>query len=89
VSNYGLLKTGVDIEILPNIFATLRANIGFYTNSKDDFIDFIKTSPLKSYMKGYCAGIRANTVLGPVNIMYGDNDYDGDIRWYVSVGFPF
>ncbi len=89
VANYGLLKTGMDIEFLPNIYFTLRANIGFYTNSKDDFVDFIKTSPLRSYMKGYCAGLRANTILGPVNIMYGDNDYDSDIRWYISIGFPF
>ncbi len=89
VPNYGLLKTGIDLQIAPRAYLTARANIGFYTQSKDDFIDYIKTSPLKSYMKGYCAGIRINTLLGPINIMYGDNDYDGNVRWYISVGYPF
>ena len=89
VPNYGLLKTGIDLQIVPRVYLTARANIGFYSQSKDDFIDYIKTSPLKSYMKGYCAGIRANTLLGPVNIMYGDNDYDGNVRWYISIGYPF
>lgn len=89
VPNYGLFKAGLDFEIIPNIYITTRANIGFFTQTKDEVIDFVKYSPLKSYLKGFCTGIRANTVIGPVNIMYADNDFDGKIRWYVSIGYPF
>ncbi|HAF29232.1 MAG TPA: hypothetical protein DCG75_09320 [Bacteroidales bacterium] len=89
VPNYSLLKAGIDLEILPRIYLSARANIGFFTQSKDEIIDYIKYSPLKSYLKGFCAGIRANTVIGPISIMYADNDFDGLIRWYVSVGYPF
>ncbi|PLX15618.1 MAG: hypothetical protein C0597_08650 [Marinilabiliales bacterium] len=89
VPNYGLLKASMDIQVLPRLYITSRANIGFYTQSKDDMIDYIKYSPLKSYLKGFWAGIRVNTIIGPVNIMYSDNDFDGEIKWYVNVGYPF
>ena len=89
VPNYGLLKTGIDIHIIPNIYLSSRANIAFFTESKDDMINYIENSSLKSYYTGYSFGVRANTIFGPVNVMYSDNDFDGKIRWYVSVGYPF
>lgn len=89
VPNYGLVKTTVDVQIVPRVYLSARANIGFYTNSIEDYLDFIQYSPLDSYLKGFCVGVRANTVVGPINIMYGDNDFDGKIRWYISIGYPF
>lgn len=89
VPNYGLIKVGFDIEIVPRIYMSARTNIGFYTASKNDMIDIIKNSPLEYYLKGYSIGLRANTVIGPVNLMYSDNDFDGKNRWYVSIGYPF
>ena len=89
VRNYGLLRAGIDIEVIPRIYITSRANIGFFTESNSELIDFVKNSSLKSYLKGYSVGLRANLLIGPVNILYGDNDFDGKNRWYVSIGFPF
>ena len=89
VPNFGILRLGIDLEIIPKVFLTSKANIGFYTQSKDDMVDFVLTSSLKSYLKGYSAGVRANTIIGPINILYGDNDFDGEIRWYISIGYPF
>lgn len=89
IPNYGLIKAGIDIKLFSDIYLTSRANMAFFPESKDDMLDYVKNSSLKSYYKGYSLGIRANTIIGPVNVMYSDNDFDGKIRWYVSVGFPF
>ena len=89
VPNFGLVRVGLDFEIFPKVYLTTKANISFFTQSKDDLIDFIKCSSFDSYLKGYSFGLRANTLLGPVNIMYGDNDFDGEVLWYISVGYPF
>lgn len=89
VPNYALLKVSFDFEIFTRVFITSRANIGFFTLSMDDMIDYVRNSSLKSYLKGYSIGLRANTPIGPVNVLYADNDFDGKQRWYVSVGFPF
>ncbi|MCB2195442.1 MAG: patatin-like phospholipase family protein [Bacteroidetes bacterium] len=89
VPNYGLVQASFDFQIVPRVYISSRANIGFYTESVDDYLDYIKYSPLDAYIKGFCLGIRVNTVAGPINIMYGDNDVDGQIRWYVSIGYPF
>lgn len=89
VPNYGLLKAGFDINIFLDVYLSARANMAFFTESKDDVIHYVMNSSLKSYYKGYSIGIRANTIIGPVNIMYSDNDFDGKVRWYVSVGYPF
>jgi len=87
--NFGLLKVGVDIEVISRIYLTASANMGFYTQSMGDYLEFIQSSSLNSYMKGYCVGVRGNTFVGPITVMYGDNDYDDKIRWYISIGYPF
>ncbi len=89
VSNFGLLGGGIDIQIIPRVYISSRANIGFYTESKNDMLDYVANAPWKSYLKGFSAGIRATTILGPISIMYSDNDFDENIRWYVSIGYPF
>jgi len=89
VSNYALLAGGIDIQIVPRLYLSSRANIGYITPSKDEMLDYIAESSFKSYLKGYSVGLRANTIIGPINVMYSDNDFDGKVRWYVSVGYPF
>lgn len=89
IPNYGLVHASFDFQIIPRVYISSRANIGFYTESVDDYLDYIRYSPLDSYLKGFYIGLRANTVAGPINIMYGDNDADGEVRWYVSIGYPF
>lgn len=89
VPNFGLVGVGLDLEIFPKVYLTTKANIGFHTQTKEDLIDYIKYSSFKSYLKGYGFGLKANTLLGPISVMYGDNDFDGDIQWYISVGYPF
>jgi hypothetical protein len=83
------LAGGVDIQVYPRIYISSKANIGFSTESKDDMINHVANASFKSYLKGYSVGLKANTVIGPISAMYSDNDFDGKIRWYVSVGYPF
>ncbi len=89
VPNFSILKTGIDFEIFPKIYLSAKANIGNYGNSIDEFFNSIKTSSLKFYRKGYSFGIRANTIIGPISVMCGDNNYDNYVRWYISIGYPF
>lgn len=89
VPNYGLIKAGIDIQVLPNIYISSRANIALFAENKEQLFENIMSSSFKSYYKGYSLGIRANTIIGPINVMYSDNDFNNKIRWYISIGYPF
>jgi len=89
VPNFGIVKTGIDFEVFPKIYLSAKGNIGIYGSSIDEFFDSIKNSSFNSYIKGYSFGIRANTIIGPISVMCGDNDYDNYVRWYISLGYPF
>ena len=87
--NIALIRGGVDIKVIQKAYISIRGNIGFDTESRDDMISFMENSSIKAYKTGYAAGIRADLPIGPLQIMIADNDFDGKVRWYFSLGFPF
>ncbi|MDA3778974.1 MAG: patatin-like phospholipase family protein [Bacteroidales bacterium] len=89
VKNFASLHTGLNIKIYPKIFLSFKGNIAFNTESANDMYSFVKNSPLNSYLKGYMGGVKINSPIGPIQIMIGDNDFDDNVRWYFSIGYPF
>jgi len=87
--NVAIIRGGFDIELLSNIYLSVKGNMGINSDTAEGIIDYIKDSPLKSYMKGVSGGIKYNSIIGPIQIMLADNDFDDTIRWYFSLGYPF
>jgi NTE family protein len=87
--NVAIIRAGIDFEIFSNIFLSLNANMGIDSDSADKILDYIKDSSLKSYMKGLSGGLKFNSVIGPIQLMVADNDFDNNLRWYFSLGYPF
>ncbi|HRW62256.1 MAG TPA: patatin-like phospholipase family protein [Bacteroidales bacterium] len=88
-SNVAIIKSGINFKITSNIYLAVYGNIGFDANTRDDMITFIEKSSIKAYKTGYASGIRADLPIGPFQFLIGDNDFDGNARWYFSLGFPF
>ncbi len=87
--NVALIRTGLDIELISKIHFAINANIGIDSDTADGIYEYVKESSFKSYMKGVSAGLKFDLLIGPVQLMVADNDFDNTLRWYFSLGFPF
>jgi hypothetical protein len=86
---FGLIKAGFDIEIFPDIYISAMGNMAMISSSDDELIDDLISGSPDFHQKGICAGIQANTLLGPVSIMAGKNNIDHGLNWYINIGYPF
>lgn len=87
--NIALLRGGLDFKIWQNIYFAVRGNIAYDTETAKGMIPFILENSIKSYYTGYAAGVKIDSRIGPFQLMVADNDFDGYVRWYFSIGFPF
>lgn len=87
--NVAIISSGIDIEVFPNLYISVNANMGIDSDTADGIVDYIKDASLKSYMKGVSGGLKFDSVIGPIQLMVADNDFDNSVRWYFSLGYPF
>ena len=88
VPNYALVNAGINIKIINRVYFAAIGNIGFYTTTPKDMLDFVQESPFKDYLKGYAAGLRIDSPIGPIQIMLADNHLDNKTRIHFSLGYP-
>jgi NTE family protein len=87
--NVAIVRAGIDVEVLQNLFLSFDANIGIDSDTAEGIYEFVKDSPFESYMKGMSFGLKFNSIIGPIQLKIADNDFDNTIRWYLSLGYPF
>lgn len=85
------IKAGASIDFLitQRIFLTISGNIGMFSDRANNVYSNITNSRWNDYFKGYAAGIRFNSILGPLKFMVGDVSTDGNPRWYINLGYTF
>ncbi len=89
VSNFALIKSGLIIKLATGLYLTGTVNV---VNTADNYEDIFKAIPdtnIKDYIWGYNFGIKADSFLGPVQLLMSDNNRDGETRFHFSIGFPF
>jgi outer membrane protein assembly factor BamA len=79
----------IDFLITPRIFLTVSGNIGIFSDRANHVYSDIINSKWKDYSKGYAAGIRFNSILGPLKFMVGDVSGGNNLRWYINLGYTF
>jgi hypothetical protein len=89
VPNFWKVNGEFNVRVTPRIFLTAAGNIALTGNKIDTFFESIDNTPWNDYLKGYAAGVRLNTFLGPILLMAGDMSSDIRTRWYISLGYTF
>ncbi len=87
--NFLKINAGLDMKLSSRLFVTLETHMAHTTEKVDQMYTTLLNSPWNDYLKGYAAGVRFNSVLGPLVIMVGDNLSDHKARWYVNLGYTF
>lgn len=87
-SNFALAKLVVDVKLYRKIYLSGMANVGYTLENIDEMLPFIENNNFQSYLQGYALGLKFDMPFGPVKMMFGDNNSDNTMRWYLSVGFP-
>jgi NTE family protein len=89
VPNFWKINSGMDIRLSSRVFLSFNANIAHTAEKVDRMYSSLLDTPWDDYLKGYAAGLRFNSVLGPLTLMVGDNNTDNNLRWYVNLGYTF
>ena len=89
VANFMKVNAGIHYQLFPRVFISAVGNIAVTANDFNRFMGDFGAWKSRDYLKGYAAGIRLNSFLGPIILMVGDNSMDGSPRWYVSSGHMF
>ena len=85
------IKAGgaLDFLITSRIFLTVSGGIGMFSGRASNVYSDLTNSSWNDYFKGYAAGIRFDSILGPLKFMVGDVNTDGNVRWYLNLGYTF
>lgn len=89
VPNYLRIHAGFDIPILSRVYFSTKINAGLFPDAPKNMINQITTYGVNDYIKGFNAGIRINSRLGPLEFMTGANDKASGLKWLVNMGFSF
>jgi NTE family protein len=89
IANFWKVSTVLNYQITSRIFFTAAGNVAVTGDELDVFLSSIGAWKSSDYLKGFATGLRFNTFIGPLVLMVGDNDLDGNPRWYVSFGYKF
>lgn len=89
VLNYAVVKSALSIELTTGLYLTGAVNV---VTSTDDYKDIFTDLPNKKigdYIWGFNAGLKYDSLMGPIQLLVADNNIDGETRFHFSIGFPF
>ena len=89
VPNYWKVNSSVDFRINSRFFVTVKGGMALTSNKVQDMYSSLLNTGWDGYLRGYAAGIRINSMLGPVVFMVGGNNTDSKPRWYLNLGYTF
>jgi len=87
--NYLKAKLALQVELVPNLFTSLLANLIFVADELDLLMDKITSWESEYRYLGLGAGFTYKTPVGPVSIFYGSRTDVWNPIWYTSIGFNF
>jgi len=88
-SNFFVAKSGFDFKVLNNLYLSGNANVGNFCDTSSDLWEELRHKSFKDYYWGFSAGIKYNSIIGPIQFLVADNNKDSKTRFQLSVGFPF
>ncbi len=89
VPNFWKIKGTMNYQLFSRFHLTAAGNIAFPEMEVTEFLTSLKKAGWNDYLKGYAAGLRIDSPLGPIVLMAGDLASDARTRWYVSLGYTF
>jgi hypothetical protein len=87
--NYFRVHAGFDIPIVSRIYFTTKVNAALFPETPSEMLDEVTQYGINDYVKGFNAGIRINSLLGPVELITGANEKANGLNWLVNIGFNF
>lgn len=87
--NYLKTQVNLRIKIIDKVYFAINSNAALVSESVKAIDDDVINSNLSDYLLGYSLGFQYNSPVGPLQLKVGDNNQDGNVRWYISLGYPF
>lgn len=87
--NFTFIKSGLNIEILSGLYLSGNVNMGNLADSYSNLFSNIGNNSISSYYWGFNTGFKYNSMFGPIQLLFSDNNKDDKARFHFSIGFPF
>ncbi len=87
--NYAAIKSAINIDLFKGLYLTGTLNVANTSDAYEDIFKDIADENITDYIWGYNIGLKYDSLLGPVQMLIGDNNQDGKTRFLLSIGFPF
>ncbi len=87
--NFALVKSSLNFEVLNGLYLSGTVNVGNIGQSYKDLLDDLTDKSIGHYLWGYSIGLKYDSLIGPIQLLVGDNNQDSKSRFQLSVGFPF
>lgn len=87
--NFALVKSSLIAEVLSGVYLTGTVNVGNVGNSIEDLYDVTVENPIPEYIWGFCAAVKYDSFIGPIQLMMARNNQDSKSRFQISIGYPF
>lgn len=87
--NYAIVKSNFRLELLKGLYISGTVNVGNTGETYEDLFNAITDNPLPEYIWGYTAGVKYDSLIGPIQLLMAGNNKDSKTRFQLSVGFPF
>ena len=87
--NYAFVKSALNIEVIPGLYLSGTVNVGNIGNTMREMFDNFAFYSINNYHWGYSCGVKYDSFLGPVQLLYANNNIYNKPQFQLSVGFPF
>ncbi len=87
--NYSFVKSALNIEVATGLYLSGTVNVGNTGNTMREMFDNFSNQSINNYNWGYSVGIKYDSLLGPVQLLFADNKMHHKPQFQLSVGFPF
>ena len=78
---------GWQYQLLPNIYSTLRANVGLYDFYDVEELKYITANA--NMLSGYAATIGLESILGPLEFSIQYSDQTKEFSGYINISYHF
>jgi NTE family protein len=87
--NYSFMKSALNVEVFKGLYLSGTLNVGNVGNTMKEMVDQFSTQPVNTYQWGYSVGLKYDSLIGSVQLLFADNNMDNITRFHFSIGFPF
>jgi NTE family protein len=87
--NFAMVRSNFRVQVLNGLYLSGTLNVGVTGETYEDLFSEITDNPLPEYIWGYTAGVKYDSLIGPIQLLMAGNNKDNKTRFQLSVGFPF